>query len=113
MELRPLYPHAVSPHGRDLRRAACCGLARTLLLHGLGAHPAEHAALKKALRASGSTARCADCLAGTTSRPAALRAPHWRMASLTCSAPAAAWPAPAPSGLPVTSPGPCFAVDRC
>lgn len=112
MELRPLYPHAVSPHGRDLRHAACCGLARTLLLHGLGVHPAEHAALKKALRAGGSTARCADCLAGTTSRPAALRTPHWRMGSLPCSAPVAGWCPTAPAGLPASRPSPGFAADR-
>lgn len=79
MELRPLYPHATSPSGRDLRRPACCGLACTLLLHGLGVHPAEHATLRKVLRASSRTARCADCLARATPPPAAQRAPLWHM----------------------------------
>lgn len=40
---------------------ACCGLAITLLLHGLGAHPASRAALSTALRQIPLTERCASC----------------------------------------------------
>ena len=40
---------------------ACCGLAVTLLLHGLGGHPASRAALSAALRQTPLTERCASC----------------------------------------------------
>jgi len=40
---------------------ACCGLAVTLLLHGLGAYPASSPALSKALRGLTLTQRCASC----------------------------------------------------
>lgn len=40
---------------------ACCGLAVTLLLHGLGGHPASRAALSAALQRIPSTNRCAVC----------------------------------------------------
>lgn len=62
MDLRPLYPRATAPAVLALPRVACGGLARTLLLHGLGAHPASRAALRLALRRTGQAAWCTCCL---------------------------------------------------
>lgn len=44
------------------RGEPCCGLAVALLLHGLGAHPASHAALRAALRGIAGSERCAECM---------------------------------------------------
>jgi hypothetical protein len=77
MDLRPLYPRATAPAVLALPRVACGGLARTLLLHGLGAHPASRLALRQALRRTGQVARCTYCLGQhplntcVASRPAA------------------------------------------
>lgn len=61
MDLRPLYPHVVSPAVLALPRLGCFGLARTLLLHGVGAHPASRAALRDALRHAGRISPCTCC----------------------------------------------------
>lgn len=61
MDLRPLYPRATAPAVLALPRVACGGLARTLLLHGVGAHPASRAALRKALRSTSQAGACQCC----------------------------------------------------
>ena len=53
------------------RGEPCCGLAVALLLHGLGAHPASHAALRAALRGIAGSERCAECLGWQGEAPVA------------------------------------------
>ncbi|MET4617100.1 hypothetical protein ABIA71_002681 [Stenotrophomonas sp. 2619] len=69
MDLRPLYPRATAPAVLALPRVACGGLARTLLLHGVGAHPASRAALRKALRSTAQAGACQCCPATPRSHP--------------------------------------------
>jgi len=57
-EITPAAAHRVEPSASG---NACCGLALTLLLHGLGAHPAAHAALRAALRQRPESECCASC----------------------------------------------------
>lgn len=64
MDFDEITPEAATgtPAGLpDSPRGACCGLAVTLLLHGLGGHPASRAALSAALRQTPLTERCASC----------------------------------------------------
>lgn len=68
MDLRPLYPRATAPAVLALPRIACGGLARTLLLHGVGAHPASRAALRRALRSTAQAGACHCCPAAPRSQ---------------------------------------------
>lgn len=91
MDLRPLYPRATAPAVLALPRVACGGLARTLLLHGVGAHPASRAALRKALRGSTQVGTCQCCPVaprshGCTASPAARSAACTGKAALVASA---------------------------
>jgi len=64
MDCREITPEAATGTPAGLpgpAEGACCGLAVTLLLHGLGGHPASRAALSAALERIPSTERCAAC----------------------------------------------------
>jgi hypothetical protein len=85
MDLRPLYPRATAPAVLALPRVACGGLARTLLLHGVGAHPASRAALRRALRSTSQAEACQCCPAAPRSHGCAA-SPVARSAACTGTA---------------------------
>ena len=64
MECHEITPEAATGTQAGLpghSEGACCGLAVTLLLHGVGGHPASRAALSAALRQTPWTERCVRC----------------------------------------------------
>ncbi len=61
MDCHEITPDAATRVAPTPPTGACCGLAITLLLHGLAAHPASRVAMSAALRRLPLTERCVSC----------------------------------------------------
>lgn len=62
MDCHEITPEAAGRTAPSPPSAICCGLAITLLLHGLGTHPATWAVLSAALRRMPASECCPSCL---------------------------------------------------